>query len=229
MRTKIRLGIGFVFFMGLVLMHMYGGFDQFTIDNLRACGDRCMVLVKEQYIISVLTYHLAYIAAIVFALPIATIMTLASGYLFGTVWGAIFAIIAATAGSLSSFIIVRYCLGDVIQEKYAAQLQKFNAAIAEHGMNYLLIIRLIPLIPFFLVNILSAMTVISLPAFVGITFIGIIPSKCIFAFAGEQLHYIESMYDVFSVRIIGVFALFALLASSPILLRALQKRRIKSV
>jgi len=228
MRTKIRLAIGLLFVIGIILIHLYGGFEQFSIENLRAWGDKCMLFIHEHYGLGVLTYMVIYATAIIFALPIATVMTLASGFLFGVVWGTVYAIIAATIGATCSFILVRYCLGDIVQAKYGRQLHTFNEAIAAHGVNYLIIVRLIPVIPFFLVNLLAAMTVISLPSFIIATFFGVIPSKCIFSFVGQQLHYIDSFYDVFSLRILAVFALLALLASLPVIMRLIQKRRARS-
>lgn len=151
------------------------------------------VYVQAYYTHAVLTYILSYIAASVCALPGSTVFIMAGGLLFGVVLGSLYALIGAVIGSSLLFLVSRYVIGSWVQERYAHRFTHFNDAIEKHGYYYLLMVRVAGIIPFFVVNVLSGITVLSLHAFVGATAWGMLPSIVVYAFIGQQLTTLQSV------------------------------------
>jgi uncharacterized membrane protein YdjX (TVP38/TMEM64 family) len=191
-----------------------------TLDNLKFYREYLHAFVGEHHMHAVLLYVGLYVLSIMFFLPIAALCTMAGGFLFGTWWGALYADIAATVGSMIGFLLVRYSLGSILHNAYKEQLRRFNHAIEEDAARYLLAIHCVPVVPFSVINLLAGLTHISWWTFAWTTAIGIIPLILIYAFAGSQLHTIESIHDVLSWNVMIALALIAAI----ILLPALVKR-----
>jgi uncharacterized membrane protein YdjX (TVP38/TMEM64 family) len=147
--------------------------------------------------------------------------------LFGTFLGAVYANIGATLGAIGAFLLVRYSFGAALQRKYAQQLVRFNKAMHEEGMSYLLSVHFIAVIPFFLVNILAGLTQVPLWTFIWTTSVGIFPGSLVYAFAGQQLNTIENVRDIFSLKLLLAFLLLAMLAALPILIKKYKKMRVR--
>jgi len=194
-----------------------------SLTQLKAHRDYLQQVVSEHYLLSVICYISLYITAVAFSIPVGVLLTLAGGFLFGVIAGLFYANIGATLGATISFLLVRYLIGKTIQQKYAAQLAKFNKVMKLYGKNYLLVIRFIAVIPFFLVNILVGLTNLSLWTFIWTTAIGILPGSLVYTFAGQQLNEIESLRDIFSFNILLAFFFLALLALLPIIAMYMQQ------
>lgn len=214
----------FIFIAIIVLIQAVGVTKWISLEQLKMHRDYLQHVVSHHYFLSVFFYIVVYVIAIAFSLPIGAILTIAGGFLFGVIAGTFYTNIGATSGATLSFLLVRYFVGDAIQQKYAVQLEQFNKLIALYGSNYLLVIRFIAVIPFFLVNILAGMTTISLWVFIWTTAIGILPASFVYTFAGQQLTTIESVNDLFSWRMLLMFFCLALLALVPIIFSYRQQR-----
>lgn len=208
-----------VLFIALIAgLRLSGVADQLTLENLQKNRDALQVWVSDHHVRSLAFYILAYILVVAFSLPGGAVMTLAGGYLFGTVAAVLCVVLAATIGAVFAFLSARFLLGSRIQERYAEQLAKFNAEIGRNGARYLLTLRLIPLFPFFLVNFFSGLTRVSLGQFAWTTAVGIIPGTAVFAFAGHQLESVRSAGDILSPGVLLAFGTLAAFTLLPALL-----------
>jgi uncharacterized membrane protein YdjX (TVP38/TMEM64 family) len=201
----------------IVGIRLSGISDYLTLETLQKNRDALLALVRERYVLSVILYIAVYITAVALNLPGGAVLTLAGGYLFGTVAAVVFVNIGATIGAVLAFLTARHLLGRRIQESYAVQLAKFNKEMDRNGMRYLLTLRLIPVFPFFLVNFLSGLTRVPLATFLWTTAVGIIPATAVFAYAGQQLGTVRSAGDILSPRILAAFIALALFVLFPAL------------
>ena len=140
--------------------------------------------VNTRYTLAVIVYIAVYIAATALSIPGATVLTLLGGFFFGPWLATVYINVGATVGALLIFLAARYFLGDGIQAKYGEKLKKFNREIEENGPNYMLTLRLIPIFPFFLVNLFSGVTTIKPRQFLWTTSLGIIPGSFAYAWLG---------------------------------------------
>ena len=205
-----------ILFLSLIAgLRISGVGDSLTLEHLQKNRDALHAWVSSHLGLSVFLYIVTYILVTAFSLPGAAVMTLAGGYLFGTVLAILSVVVGATIGAMLAFLSARYLLGSRIQERYADQLAKFNAEMDRNGTRYLLTLRLIPLFPFFLVNFLSGLTRVSLGLFAWTTAVGIIPGTAVFAFAGHQLESVRSIGDVLSPRVLLAFGTLAAFTVLP--------------
>lgn len=196
-----------------------------TLEQLKLHRYYLKQLLHNNYLYVVLAYIGVYALVVLSFLPIAGILTMGGGFLFGTLPGALFTNIGATVGATLSFLLVRHLIGQSIQQRYSLQLAKFNKEIQVYGSSYLLFIHFIAIIPFFFANILAGLTNVSLWTFVWTTSVGIFPGSLIYSFAGQQLNTITSIKDLLSFNVLLVFVLLALLALIPFIIRYI--RRVK--
>jgi uncharacterized membrane protein YdjX (TVP38/TMEM64 family) len=166
-----------------------------------------------------------YIVQTALSLPGAAILSLASGAIFGSALGTLYAVSAATIGATLAFLVTRYLLRDAILARFGPKLEGLNRELEARGFNYLLFLRLVPLFPFFLINLAAGLTRLPLRTFVLGTLIGIIPGGFVYVNAGASLASINSLRDVASPRVLGSFALLGLFALVPVLYGKLKKQR----
>jgi uncharacterized membrane protein YdjX (TVP38/TMEM64 family) len=198
--------------------------DWLTFENLKAQREFLKNLVDAHYVPAALGFVLLFFSS-AFFFPGALVLTLAGGFLFGTVPGALYVNIGATTGATTAFLLARHLIGRWIQRKYERQLTAFNEEIARHGSSYLIVMRILPLFPFFVVNYLAGLTEISLKRFIWTTSLGMFPGSFIYAFAGRQLATIESPEEILSPQMVLLFVLLVVLALSPVIVHHLERIR----
>jgi uncharacterized membrane protein YdjX (TVP38/TMEM64 family) len=186
--------------------------EYLTFEQLQLHKHMFMQYVQEHYARSIFLFMLCYILIAALALPGAVICSITGGLLFGVFWGSVFVAISATVGSWYAFLATRYIVSDAVRERYRAAFIKFDAAFHQYGYWYLFIIRMVPIFPFFLVNICMAFVPISSFTFLFTTFIGIIPDVIGFTYLGYQLRTAETVQDFFSypLAVIGAMLLLPL-------------------
>jgi uncharacterized membrane protein YdjX (TVP38/TMEM64 family) len=165
----------------------------------------------------VLGFMAIYIVQTALSLPGAAVMSIAAGAIFGAVMGTVYANIAATIGATLAFLVTRYLLRDAILAKFGHRLEGINRELEARGLNYLLFLRLVPIFPFFLINLAVALTRLPLSTFVIGTMVGIIPGGFVYVNAGASLAGISSLRGIVSPRVLGSFALLGLFALVPAL------------
>ncbi len=205
-----------VLFIGVIVAVRYSPIGHaLTFENLKTHREDLFALVQSRYLQSVVAYIAAYIVIVALSVPGAVIMTLAGGFLFGTIPAAFYIDLGATTGATLAFLIARYVMGNRLQEKYQKQLSSFNGEMKKNGARYLLTLRLIPVFPFFLINFLSGLTNVPVKTFVWTTALGIIPATVIFAYAGRQIGTINAVSEILSARVIIALTVLAALALFP--------------
>ncbi len=165
-------------------------------------------MVKQNYYTALCIYLLSYISACALSIPGSTLFLTAAGFLFGTLLGCVLSLIGATIGATILFFTSRYLMGSLIQQYFREKLLRFNAEIEAHGFYYLLMVRLIGLLPFCVVNLLSGITLLQPTTFVWTTCVGMIPFALVYAFIGSQLSQLTSSSYFSSPIIIMVLISF---------------------
>jgi uncharacterized membrane protein YdjX (TVP38/TMEM64 family) len=185
-----------------------------------------LVAFYEQHQIAMIAIFLAiYIAQTALSLPGAAILGLAAGAVFGTIMGTVYVNVGATVGATLAFLVARYLFHDPIQNKFGPRLEKMNRELESRGLNYLLFLRLVPLFPFFLINLGAGLTKLPLRTFFIGTMVGIIPGSFVFCNAGASLATISSMSEVASPRVLGSFALLGLFALVPVIYQKIKQKK----
>jgi uncharacterized membrane protein YdjX (TVP38/TMEM64 family) len=199
--------------------------DALTFENLKRHREELLLLVQTHPLQAVAAFISGYILFTTFSVPGAVLLTLAGGFLFGTLAATLYVIIGATIGATLAFLSARYLLGGLLQEKYRTQLSSFNREMEKNGAHYLFTLRLVPVFPFFLINFLSGLTNVTVKTFIWTTALGIIPGTAVFAYAGRQLGTINAVSEILSTRVISALAILAAFALFPIVLRRIKARR----
>ena len=167
-----------------------------SLNTIKVHRDRLLQFTEQSYALAVVLFIGLYVIQTACSLPGATIMTLLGGFLFGSVFGMLYVDIAATAGATRAFLAARYVFQSWVQRKFGDRLAPLQSGFAKNGFAYLLTLRLIPLFPFFLVNLLSGLTQVNTRTYVATTALGIIPGSFVYTFAGSQLGNINSLSEI---------------------------------
>ncbi|HXG29115.1 MAG TPA: FAD-dependent oxidoreductase [Nevskiales bacterium] len=176
---------------------------------------------------AVLGFFMLYVAVTALSLPGAAVLTLAAGALFGLWQGTLIASFASSVGALLAFAVSRYLLRDGVQRRFGERLSAIDAGIRRDGALYLFTLRLVPVVPFFLINVLMGLTAMRAWTFYWVSQLGMLAGTLVYVNAGTQIAQLRSLSDIVSPTLLGAFALlgvFPWLARA--LVRALQRRRL---
>jgi len=172
---------------GLLLVFAFD-LDRFlSLSTLQQEHLRLEVFVVAHYFDAVLIYMAVYALVVALSLPGGAVMTLAGGYLFGAPWGTAYVVVAATIGATGLFLAAKSAIGDWLLGRAGPWTQRLEHGFRANAWSYLLILRLIPAVPFFVVNLLPAFLGVSLRCYVVTTFLGIIPGTAVYAALGAGL------------------------------------------
>ncbi len=200
----------FVLF-GIFLLGFFFDFGKyFSLALLKEKQSILLNLIQENYLLYYISFFIIYILVTAFALPIAIFKTLLAGALFGFIPGLILTSFASTIGSSLCFSLSRYSLRDYVQKRFSKYINKINQGIDKEGNYYLLFLRLSPVFPFFIINLVFGLTKMTLKQFYLISQIGMLPATIIFINAGVQLGNIQSVSEILSLKIILSLSLIGL-------------------
>ena len=171
-------------------------------------------IYSRHTLLTIGAYMLVYIAVTALSLPGAAVMTLAGGALFGLVTGTVVISFASTIGATLAFLVSRFLLKDWIQERFKDKLHAINQGIERDGSFYLFTLRLVPVFPFFIINLVMGLTPIRTTRFYLVSQIGMLPGTLVYVNAGTQLAQIDSLKGILSP---GLLLSFALLGVFPLL------------
>ena len=163
-----------------------------------------------------LLFVAVYVGVTALSLPGAAILTLAGGALFGLVWGTLLVSVASTLGATLAMVTARYLLRDLVQARFGHKLTTLNQGIARDGAFYLFTLRLIPAMPFFVLNLLAGLTHMKIWTFAWVSQLGMLAATLVFVNAGTEIARIDSLASILSPSLIGSFVLLGLL---PLLVR----------
>jgi uncharacterized membrane protein YdjX (TVP38/TMEM64 family) len=151
-----------------------------------------------------------YIAVAALSLPGAAILTLAAGALFGNLAGLIMVSFASSIGATLAFLVSRFLLKDYVQKKFGDKLKAINEGVAKEGAFYLFTLRLVPVFPFFVINLAMGLTPIKTLAFYLVSQVGMLPGTFVYVNAGTQIGKLESLKGILSPELIFSFALLGI-------------------
>jgi len=143
--------------------------------------------VAELGVLAPLAFVAIYTAVAALSIPVAALLSMLGGFLFGTILGALYSLLGATLGATIVFLLARTAYGDVLQRRAGPALKKIEAGLREDAVSYLLVLRLVPLFPFWLVNLVAALFGMSLRAYVVCSFFGMMPGALVYASIGGGL------------------------------------------
>lgn len=195
-----------------------------SLDSLKDNRDGLLAFTEQNYATAVLLYIACYMVMVAVSLPGGVIMTLAGGFLFGSLLGTAYVNVGATTGATAAFLASRYLLRDWVESKFGNRLAAIQEGFSKNAFSYLLTLRLIPLFPFFLVNLVSGLTRVKPLTYIAATSLGIIPGSFVYAYAGRQLGTINSLKEIASPNVLLAFTLLGLLALVPVLYRKFSNR-----
>jgi len=156
----------------------------FSYTALRDHRDTVTGIVEDNYLLAALIYILVYVVVVAFSLPVAIYMSVIGGFLFGSIYGTVWIVIGATIGAIALFLIARTTLGRIWRVKAGGTLKKMEAGFRANEWSYMFALRLAPVFPFYLVNIIPAFLGVRATTYIVATFFGIIPGAFILASFG---------------------------------------------
>ncbi len=172
-----------------------------------------------------------YAVAVAISVPGATVLTLAGGFLFGTVLGSIYSVVGATLGAIAVFLAARTALGDVFRARAGPTLRKMEAGFRENAASYLLLLRLVPLFPFWLVNLVPALLGVPFGIYAWTTLVGILPGSAVYTSIGNGLGALvdagkmPNLNIILSPEILLPLVGLGLLSLLPVAYKKLKARR----
>jgi uncharacterized membrane protein YdjX (TVP38/TMEM64 family) len=216
---------------GLAAFFALGGPRYLSFEHLQAHHERVSAWIAAQGALGPVIYVALYALVVAFSLPGGLVMTLLGGFLFGTWLGAGLTVVGATLGATAVFLAARTAFADVLRAKAGPTLQKMEAGFRENALSYLLVLRLVPLFPFFLVNLAPAFLGVPLRTYVAATFFGIIPGTVVYSSVGAGLGTILEQGGapdksiIWRLEVIGPLLGLAALALLPVLYKRMKAKR----
>ena len=182
----------------------------FTLDFIKQSQARFGELYASQPALVIGSFFAIYVAVTALSLPGATIMTLAGGAIFGLTVGLIVVSFASTIGATLAFLASRFLLGESVQKKFGARMAEIDKGVEKEGAFYLFTLRLVPLVPFFVINLLMGLTKMKTWTFFWVSQIGMFLGTAVFVNAGTQLAKIDSLKGILSPGLLGSFVLLGI-------------------
>jgi uncharacterized membrane protein YdjX (TVP38/TMEM64 family) len=212
----------------VVALVVFGPGNEAILEALRENRGAVVAYVADNAVAAGLVYVGVYALAIAFSIPGGAMMTIVGGFLFGPVKATVYVAFAATAGATALFLVARGAVGDRLRSRAGPWMQRMEAGFRKNALNYLLFLRLVPIFPFFVVNLVPAFLGVSARTYVIATFFGIIPGTFVFSLFGDGLGQVLDAGDdldvatVLSPEIIAALVGLAALALTPVVYKKLR-------
>ncbi len=210
----------------LILLLFFDVHHYLTLEYLKSSKDKLSVYYQDNPLLVLGTYFVIYLASTAFSLPGAAVLSMAAGALFGLTAGTLVVSFASTIGATLAMLIARVLLRDWVMNHFASQITTINSGMIKEGAFYLFTLRLLPAVPFFVVNLVMGLTQLRTITFFWVSQLGMLPATLVYVNAGSELGKIQSIDDIFSPQLITSFVLlgiFPLLVK--IILTAIQTKR----
>jgi pyruvate/2-oxoglutarate dehydrogenase complex dihydrolipoamide dehydrogenase (E3) component/uncharacterized membrane protein YdjX (TVP38/TMEM64 family) len=220
-----RIALAALFAVALFAWFKLGLGQYLTLDSLKAQQAGIAAFQADNPLLVIAVYFLVYVALTALSVPGAAIMTLAGGALFGVVTGTLIVSFASTIGATLAFLSSRFLLRDAVQSRFGERLKAINEGVERDGAFYLFSLRLVPVFPFFMVNLVMGLTPIRTWTYYWASQLGMLLGTVVYVNAGTQLAAIESLSDVASPALLGSFVALGLLPWAAKWIMALLKRR----
>lgn len=214
----------------LILLGLIGGayslglHSYLSLESIKAQKEVFQSYIEAHPLIAPLVFVGLYALCVALSLPIATLLTLLGGFLFGFVFGTLMVVTGATIGATIIFLVAKTSLGTTLREKAGKLYEKVEANMKDNAVGYLFFMRLVPVFPFVLVNIVPALFNIPLRIFVITTFFGIMPGSAVYVYFGQQLGEINALSDLARPELLLAFALLGVFAVIPTLYKQFKNK-----
>lgn len=217
-RNALRWAAAAVVALLAVLLYRHFELGQLlTLDSLKASRDSLLAQYQASPWVTLAAFFTVYVVVTALSIPGATVLTLAAGAMFGLGVGLVLASFASSIGATLAFLVSRYLLRDSVQSRFGKQLAPINDGVKRDGALYLLTLRLVPVFPFFVINLLMGLTPMPARRFYWVSQLGMLAGTAVYVNAGTQLAAIQSLRDVVSP---GLLLSFALLGVFPLIGKA---------
>lgn len=205
--SRAKLLVVGVFAVAAIVFFAAGGQRYFSFENLKA-QQAALEAWREMYPWqTALGFFAIYVTFTSLSLPAASLMTILAGAIFGLGWGVFIVSFASAIGATLAFLASRFVLRDWVQERFRAQLRGINQGVQKEGGFYLFTLRLIPAVPYFLINLAMGLTPIGTWTFYWVSQLGMFPATVLYVNAGTQLARLDSLQGILSWQLIGAFVL----------------------
>jgi dihydrolipoamide dehydrogenase len=200
-----------------------------TLDFFRQQQDNLQNYVEQNFTAAVAAYFMLYVVVAALNIPGAAVMTLAAGALFGLIAGTVIVSFASTIGATLAFLLSRFLLRDYVERRFGKTVARINTGIEKEGNYYLFTLRLVPLFPFFVINMAMGLTRLGTVPFYWVSQLGMLAGTIVYVNAGTQISRIDNPGDILSLEILGSFILLGLfpLLTKKMLDTLSNRRRLK--
>lgn len=229
-RHLLRLSLLLPIIIAIILVFYFNLNDYLSFSAIKTHKDWLLFWIQAHYWLAVGTFILVYIIAVALSIPGAVFLTLTGGFLFGALLGTIYVVISATIGATFIFWLVQFSIGQWLAEKNSNWVGKLQKGFQQNAFQYLLFLRLVPLFPFPIVNIVPGILNVRPIIFIIATFIGIIPGTFVYAWLGHGLGNAfttgkaPNMSIIFSPQVFWPLIALATLALVPILYKRFTRK-----
>ena len=216
---------------GLALFFVFDLGRFLSLEALKLHREALQMWVLEYGFLAALVYAAIYALAVSFSVPGATIITIAGGFLFGPWLATIYVVTAATVGATAVFLAAKFALGDFLRERAGSAIERMEAGFRENEVSYMLILRLVPLFPFWLVNLVPAFLGVRTGVYVLCTLVGIIPGSFVYTLVGDGAGAVLDeggdldLGIIFEPRFLAPIVGLVVLACIPVIYKRIVKRR----
>lgn len=220
-----------ILLVAVVAVFALGLDDYLSFEQLERHRAQLLDLVDRHPLLAPLVFMLIYVIVIALSIPGGAVLTIAGGFLFGLVATTVYVVVAATLGATVVFLIAKTALGDSLRRKAGPAMRRMEAGFRENALSYLLFLRLIPVFPFWLVNLVPAFLGVPLSTYVLATAVGIIPGSLVYASVGNGLGAVfeagarPDLGIIFKPAIILPIIGLALLAVLPVAYKKIKGRQ----
>lgn len=213
--------------LGIVAFRYFELGQYLTLDYIKGSQENFQALYLSHRFLVIATYMGIYITVTALSLPGAAVLTLAGGGLFGLLVGTIVVSFASTVGATLACLVSRFMLRDWVQNKFGGKLKTINEGIEKEGAFYLFSLRLVPIFPFFVINLLMGLTRMRLFTFFWVSQIGMLAGTVVYVNAGKELAKIDSLSGILSPGLLASFVVLGLFPITVKKLLALYKKKFR--
>ena len=209
-QNKIKIGLLIVIVLAIIAFFFYDIQQYTTLDYIKAKQQNILEYYKQNFFFVLVLFIFLYVLVTALSLPVATFLTLLGGALFGFSTGLIIVSFASTIGATLAFLMARFLAQNYVQKNFKKQLSKINKKFKSEGSFYLFALRLVPVVPFFIINVVMGLMTIKTWTFYWVSQLGMLPGTIVYVYAGTQLAQIETFSDITSPSMLIAFALLGL-------------------
>ena len=209
-QKKIKIGLLIVIMLAILAFFFYDIQQYATLDYIKAKQQNIFEYYKQNVFFVLVLFIFLYVLVTALSLPVATFLTLLGGALFGFSTGLIIVSFASSIGATLAFLMARFLAQNYVQKYYKKQLSKINKKFKSEGAFYLFALRLVPVFPFFIINVVMGLMTIKTWTFYWVSQLGMLPGTIVYVYAGTQLAQIETFSDITTPSMLIAFALLGL-------------------